>query len=220
MKFYLVDYENVHVAGFDGLKNIDDDSKLCIFYSKNADSLTFGLHRRLSATKAHVEYFLVDTSVKNGLDFQLVFYAGYLANEFPDSEIYVVSNDKGYDCLTKLANKLNSKIIRIPNLVNCKSVDSNEILDTNSKMDSNDSLSSKVAESNCSADLQIRVEECLADIDMSAEDKKDLVVFIVDKLKSLKTKTAINNNIQKYLKNNERHRMVFNAIKPLLKDKT
>ena len=79
MKFYLVDYENVHISGFDGLKNLDANSKICIFYSQNADTMTFGLHRRLSETAAEVEYFLVDNSVKNGLDFQLIFYAGYLA---------------------------------------------------------------------------------------------------------------------------------------------
>ena len=116
MKFYLVDYENVHIAAFEGIKQLDANSKICIFYSKNADTMTFGLHRRLSETTAEVEYFLVDTSVKNGLDFQLIFYAGYLAKTHANCEIYIVSKDKGYDCLTKLAKRLNTKITRISNL--------------------------------------------------------------------------------------------------------
>jgi hypothetical protein len=195
MKFYLVDYENVHISGFDGIKKLDSNSKICIFYSQKADTMTFGLHRRLSETSAEVEYFLVDNSVKNGLDFQLTFYAGYLAKSYGDCEIFVVSNDKGYDCLTKLAKRLNTKISRVSNMTG---------YDTNTER----------------MDLLEQVSNALVDISMKNNEKTELISFIVDKLQTLKTKNAINGNIGKYLKDNEMHKQVCKAIKPLLKDKT
>ena len=195
MKFYLVDYENVHTSGFDGLKNLDANSKICIFYSQNADTMTFGLHRRLSETVAEVEYFLADNSVKNGLDFQLVFYAGYLAKSYDDCELFVVSNDKGYDCLSKLAKRLNTKITRISNLTGCDAI----------------------TEKN---DLNQEVTEALKDIKIKSDEKIALIDFIVNKISTLKTKNAINSNISKYLKDNDLHKQVCKAIKPLLKDKT
>lgn len=195
MKFYLIDYENVHTAGFDGLKKLDANSKICIFYSQNADTMTFGLHRRLSETSADVEYFLVDNSVKNGLDFQLIFYAGYLAKSYDNCEIFVVSNDKGYDCLSKLAKRLNTKISRISNLTG---------YDT-------------VTEKN---DLCKNVINALENIEIEKSEKNKLIEFIVEKISVLKTKNAINGNISKYLKDNDLHKQVCKAIKPLLKDKT
>lgn len=195
MKFYLIDYENVHIAGFDGIKQLDANSKICIFYSKNADTMTFGLHRRLSETLAEVEYFLVDNSVKNGLDFQLVFYSGYLAKKYSDCEIYIVSNDKGYDCLSKLAKRLNVAIKRISNLAG---------YDTASEKN----------------DLYENVTNALENIVIEKSEKNKLIEFIVEKIQKYKTKNAINSHIQKYLKDNDLHKQVCKSIKPLLKDKT
>ncbi len=45
MRFYLIDYENVGVNGFNGLSKLDANSSVCIFYSENCDKLTFGLHK-------------------------------------------------------------------------------------------------------------------------------------------------------------------------------
>lgn len=194
MKFYLVDYENVHISGFDGIKKLDSNSKICIFYSQKADTMTFGLHRRLSETSAEIEYFLVDNSVKNGLDFQLTFYAGYLAKTYSDCEIYIVSNDKGYDCLTKLAKRLNTKLTRVSSMTG---------YDTETER----------------KDLFEQVSNALVDIQFRNTKKNELINFIVDKIQTLKTKNAINSNISKYLKDNDLHKQVCKAIKPLLKEK-
>lgn len=60
MSIFLVDYENVHVEGFNGLSNCTENDLIKIFYTKGADTLTFGLHRRLSETKAKIEYLKVE----------------------------------------------------------------------------------------------------------------------------------------------------------------
>jgi len=48
MNYFLIDYENVHVAGFEGITKLTDNDCVVIFYSENADTMTFGLHRRIN----------------------------------------------------------------------------------------------------------------------------------------------------------------------------
>ena len=54
MNYFLVDYENVRVSGLDGLAKLTENDVVIIFYSVNADSLTFGLHRRINESKANL----------------------------------------------------------------------------------------------------------------------------------------------------------------------
>lgn len=196
MKYYLVDYENTHESGLVGLNKLDVNAEVHIFYSKNADKLNFDLLNKILETKATVVTTEVDADSKNALDFQLSCFAGMLAVEKPGCEINVVSKDQGYDCLSKFVESIkNVKVNRVLNLSGY-----------NSSTQKND--------------LQKKVAECLKDIKMEGTSKGELINFIVDKITLLKTKNAINGNIGKYLKDNEMHKKVCKAIKPLLKDKT
>ena len=58
-----------------------EEDTVCIFYSDNADSMTFDLHRKLNETKANIIYHKVAVGTKNALDFQLATYLGYLICE-------------------------------------------------------------------------------------------------------------------------------------------
>ena len=77
MNYFLIDYENVNVSGFDGLSNLDDEDTIIVFYTENADTLTFGLHRRINDAKAVIQFQKVSSAVKNALDFQLCTYLGF-----------------------------------------------------------------------------------------------------------------------------------------------
>ena len=93
MSYYLVDFENVKKDGLDGIHKLGKEDKVCIFYSKNADSITFDQHRRLIESKADIELCKVDVDSKNALDFQLATQLGYLiANQAADAN-YIVSKD-------------------------------------------------------------------------------------------------------------------------------
>ena len=78
MNYFLVDYENVHADGLRGIASLSERDKVIIFYSENAETMTFGLHRRLGESKADVSYQKVSVGGKNALDFQLCTYLGYL----------------------------------------------------------------------------------------------------------------------------------------------
>lgn len=81
MNYFLVDYENVHTNGFSGIASLSEKDKVIIFYSENASTMTFGLHRRLNESKAEISFQKVPIGSKNALDFQLCTYLGYLIGQ-------------------------------------------------------------------------------------------------------------------------------------------
>ena len=102
MAYYLVDYENVKADGMYGVDQLGKKDCVCIFYSENASTLTFGLHEKLNQTKGKIALQKVEVGVKNALDFQLSTYLGYLIseNEGKNETYYIVSEDKGLAILT------------------------------------------------------------------------------------------------------------------------
>lgn len=99
MSIYLVDYENVNADGFKGVENLGKDDSVYVFYTTNAGNLSFDLHKKLVESDAEIKYFSV-SSGKNALDFQLSMFAGYLVGKGISQNIYIVSNDKGFDADT------------------------------------------------------------------------------------------------------------------------
>ncbi|MGN0570393.1 MAG: PIN domain-containing protein [Candidatus Fimenecus sp.] len=198
MQIYLVDYENVGVDGFNGLSKLNANAKLVIFYSENKDKITFGLHKRLCESSADISYMRADISAgKNALDFQLAFYAGVLSEKYPECEIYIVSKDKGYDSLVKIAHKQNCVIKRVEDLTN---------------------FADKELEV---PDLQSQIFNAIKDIELNGIDMDSVALSkeIFGFTCQYKMKNTINGHISKLIKNNDLHKEICKAIKPLLKDK-
>ena len=55
LTYYLIDYENVKTHGLDGISGLGREESVCLLYSENADTVTFGLHRRLSEANAQIK---------------------------------------------------------------------------------------------------------------------------------------------------------------------
>lgn len=213
MIIYLVDYENVGVAGLNGLSKLDSNAKLVIFYSEHADKLTFGLHKKLCESDACIEYMRVDVSSgKNALDFQLACYAGICLEKLQNSYIFIVSKDKGYDCLKKIANKYHSKLKRVDDLTNYSKL----FLNPTTKL-----IEPITDKSETSYDkLSKVIFEYISKLDLGEFEAKELSASIAEIYNTYKTKVAINSHIQKLVKNNDLHQSICKAIKPLLKEKT
>lgn len=96
MTVYLVDFENVRSAGIKGVDKLNPEDKVVIFYSKNADAITFEAHKLLSLSSAEVETFMISKGGRNSLDFQLATYLGYLVMENKYNNIVIISKDKGF----------------------------------------------------------------------------------------------------------------------------
>ena len=103
MAYYLIDFENVKSRGMEGVELLTEEDTVCIFYSDNADSMTFDLHRQLNETKANIIYHKVAVGTKNALDFQLATYLGYLICEQQREGIhpnyFIVTKDNGFTSL-------------------------------------------------------------------------------------------------------------------------
>ena len=116
MSIFLVDYENVSASGLDGLEKLTEEDVVYIFYTENADRLTFDAHRRLLESRAAVRYYKVESGTKNALDFQLVSFLGYLIRENGSSAYYIISKDNGFDSVLHFWTKQNTKVMRLPKL--------------------------------------------------------------------------------------------------------
>ncbi len=189
MAYYLIDYENVKVHGLNGIGKLTKEDCICIFYSENADSLTFGLHRRLMESKATVIYQKVEVGTKNALDFQLSSYLGYIICENREKEeetYYIVTQDGGFSCLVSYWAK---RKVRIKIAMDCTGRDDKEAKD-----------------------------ELLTQVEGLVDDKK-MAPMIVKFIQQYKTKQGINNALQKEFKDGKYASEIYNAIKPLIADK-
>ena len=87
----------------EGVELLTEDDTVCIFYSDNADCMTFDLHQMLNETKAKIIYHKVAVGTKNALDFQLATYLGYLICEQQKEDIhpnyFIVTKDNGFTSL-------------------------------------------------------------------------------------------------------------------------
>lgn len=122
MNYFLIDYENVKVSGFDGVSKLNENDYVIVFYSENAETLTFGLHRRINESKAKFQFQKVAVKEKNALDFQLCAYLGFLVSDtmtYGEDEknfYYIVSNDKGYSVLPEYMKKFGADVKIVSNL--------------------------------------------------------------------------------------------------------
>lgn len=191
MSIFLIDYENVNVDGFNGLSSCTENDYIKIFYTKGAETLTFGLHRRLSESKSKIEYYKVENGSKNALDFQLSSYLGYLISSNPNEKYYIVSKDKGYEILTNFWQKyknLNCQISLVSDL----------------------SLKNEQEEKN---KLKQSIKGALLDTNYS-----DLTNDIFVLIEKYKTKQGINNALVKAYESKKAGE-IYKKIKPLLTDK-
>lgn len=105
MATYMIDYENVKTGGLNGISRLTAEDRVIIFYSENANRLTFDLHRRLMECPAKIEYREVTVGGHNALDFQLVTYLGYLIAQDPTGQYLIISYDRGFEYVVNFWRK-------------------------------------------------------------------------------------------------------------------
>ena len=105
MATYMIDYENVKTGGLNGISRLTAADRVIIFYSENANRLTFDLHQRLMSSAAKIEYREVTVGGHNALDFQLVTYLGFLIANDRDGQYMIISNDRGFEYVVNFWRK-------------------------------------------------------------------------------------------------------------------
>ncbi|MCM1038766.1 MAG: PIN domain-containing protein [Roseburia sp.] len=116
MSYYLVDYENVKRDGLNGINELSAEDTVCIFYSENADTITFDMHRKINESQAKIVFQEVEVGTKNALDFQLATYLGYLVAADKKQEYYIVTKDNGFNILCTYWSKQGITITMVMDL--------------------------------------------------------------------------------------------------------
>ncbi len=213
--FYLVDFENVSNVGLSGIENLAKDDVVIIFYSKNANSLSFDNHKKLELTKAKKEYIEIEQSGKNALDFQLATYLGALVTKYPKGEFVIVSKDQGFASVVKFWKNKNITI-QMFNLISGKSTilieDKNETPLLNSKNKINKKIQiRKNTTKKSNSKLLSEVKEYL-------KTHKDKATQIANIIETNDTKQKINNALVKEY-DSQIAGEIYKQIKPLIKCK-
>lgn len=194
MNYYLVDFENVKKDGLDGIHMLEEKDMVCIFYSKNADSITFDQHRRIMESKASIELCKVEVGSKNALDFQLATQLGFLIANRIAEQYYIVSKDKGFEILSGYWKSRGVSVTLIADITG-KSYDHE------------------------TQELREKLTEKLREI---LKEEQDVSVNEVLKIvQQYKTKQGIMNALMKKYPSadNKKSSKIYKTIKPLLSDK-
>ena len=185
--FYLVDYENVHAQGLDGIHKLDGRCTVCIFYSKNASQVTSGLNFGIMETRAKITYHHAEAGTKNALDFQLSSYLGELIaeNSGHECKFYIVSRDSGYASLIPFWQE--------------KGVDVELVSDISGNGVFHNNL------------LAQRIAILTGEVQLATE--------IAEIIRKGRTKTEVNNSLQKLYRGTKKCGQIYRMIRPLIEDK-
>jgi len=116
MAVYLIDFENVKQDGLNGIEQLEKNDKVIIFYSDNADKISFDVHINITKSSANITFRKVNVGSKNALDFQLSSYLGYLIAKKKDDKFYIVTRDNGFYVLNDFWADADIKFIESLNL--------------------------------------------------------------------------------------------------------
>jgi hypothetical protein len=107
---YLIDYENTSIHALYGISKLEDTSTIAIFYS--SESIIKTLKDIFTAYSKNItfEYYYLSNKKKNALDFMIATYLGTAITKKDISDIYILSNDRGYDSAINFATEINPKI--------------------------------------------------------------------------------------------------------------
>ncbi len=118
MNIYFIDYENTKLHGLYGIEKLGRFDKVIIFYSENAQSITIDCMKSINDTKAKVTLEHAEIGRHDFLDFQLSSYLGYMVRKHSFADFFIVSADKGYECLESFWKNKGVNVKLIPNIAN------------------------------------------------------------------------------------------------------
>lgn len=196
MNYYLIDFENIHSEGLEKLKDIKSNDTIIIFYSDSCKNISLDNLSPILNKQVSYKSFKVSIGTKNALDFQLASYLGYLISKEPSANYYIVSNDKGFDCLLDYWEKFSINVEKI-------------------KTQAQVIVPAPIKKKNKVKTSDLASIEEINNL-LSSEEKPEKVLKIINQYK---TKLAINNGLAKEFKDGKIVSTIYKKLKPLLKEK-
>lgn len=117
MDYYFVDYENTQSGGLDGIENLTRKDCVYLFYSVNADKIPIDVLNSTKKSGAKLIPIKANTGI-NALDFQLSSELGFAVSRCKPKRdsFYIVSNDRGFECLTEYWSRKNARVYCVANI--------------------------------------------------------------------------------------------------------
>lgn len=212
LRYFLIDYENVNHNGLDGITKLTEDDCVKIYYSKNAETLTFGLHRRINESKAKFVYHRIQMPIKNAVDCQILLDVRELIKTNRDAEFFIVSNDTDYDQAIKEFTSRKYKIKRI------LSINKREesILEEQQKTTVLNSQPKKTASKITKEKREAQIRSFFGKHfkkPLYTEKKEEIIQILITST----TRQQVNNKLMK-LYSNETVSSMLKTLQPLIKD--
>ena len=124
-KIFLIDFENVHEKGLEGIGCLKPEDTVHLFYTKNASKISLDI---LSEIQAKLRFHKVNVG-KQSLDMQLVSYLGFLIGTVgKEPEYIIVSNDAGFHNTLAFWGEKDTKISQMKSMKAEKLEDGHEAL--------------------------------------------------------------------------------------------
>lgn len=96
MATYLIDYENVHQNGLNGIRKLAENDIVIIFVGNMINGVHVETVMDILHSPARVEIKKMKKTADNYLDFQLATCLGSLIAGGGDKEFYIISNDRDF----------------------------------------------------------------------------------------------------------------------------
>lgn len=97
---FLIDFENVHNTGLDGVKYLEDNDSIIFFVSEpSAIKARREYLDTIANSGAEMEFRKLVKTGKNGLDFYIATELGFIKGKGEDRPIVIISGDTGYSAV-------------------------------------------------------------------------------------------------------------------------
>ncbi len=112
-KLILVDFGNIQKID---LSILDDSYRAIVFVGAKQNPPRAAKKKSTAHRFSRVDFQKIDGTGKNALDFHIAFQLGRIIEAAPQTECFVLSNDKGFDPLMRHSNESGLKCRRIASL--------------------------------------------------------------------------------------------------------
>lgn len=97
MTYYFIDFENTGEAGLPDVKGLTGSDWVVVFYGQTAKHISFDKFAAYCQCPATFQFYKIEKTGKNYLDFQLATFLGFKITFSAEDEWVIVSNDAGFD---------------------------------------------------------------------------------------------------------------------------
>ena len=208
--------ENVHRSGLRGIDKLSSKDCVRIYYSNPLENIPIILLKQMMQSNAKFEYIEVEVPIKNAADCMILFDLRDIASENKKAEYIIISNDSDFDKPIEdfKTKKIDAK--KQTDLANIKKNDKK--LSENDKQEKKQSAPRRKTTKKTEREQEVRsfIDEHFNNIQISG-NRNAVIEETIKVVLNGKSRSQINNDLMK-IYDRDSIKMIFDEIKPLIKD--